>query len=82
MLFLYSRALVNDIAVVTLSGSDIEFSNTLRPACLPYDYRGFDFESLRNDPTVIGWGATSTSGGVSNVLRQVIKLSRFVVLAF
>merc|ERR1719367_447050 len=65
-----SRALVNDIAVVTVSGSDLEFSQTIRSACLPYDYVGVNYESFRNDPTIVGWGATQNNGAASTVCRQ------------
>ena len=66
--------------MVTLSGSDLEFSSTIRSACLPYDYVGVNYESFRNDPTVVGWGATSNNGGASNICRQVWKKLKLINL--
>jgi len=65
-----SRALVNDIAIVTISGPQLEFSSTIRSACLPYDYVGMNYERFRNDPTIVGWGATQNNGASSTVCRQ------------
>ena len=62
---------MNDIAIVTISGPQLEFSQTIRSACLPYDYVGMDYQRLRNDPTIVGWGATRNNGGASTVCRQV-----------
>ena len=67
----YSRALVHDIAIVTISGSELQFSNTLRSACLPYDYVNKNYETFRKEPTVVGWGATRNNGGASTVCRTV-----------
>jgi len=65
-----SQALVNDIAIVTISGPQLEFSQTIRSACLPYDYTGVNYERFRNDPTIVGWGATRNNGASSTVCRQ------------
>jgi len=65
-----SQALVNDISIVTLSGQDLQFSSTLRPACLPYDYVNINYERFRNEPSIVGWGATRTNGQASSVCRQ------------
>jgi len=65
-----SRALVNDIAVVTISGPDLEFSQTIRSACLPYDYVGVNYERFQTNPTIVGWGATQNNGAASTVCRQ------------
>ena len=62
---------MNDIAVVTISGSDLEFSQTIRSACLPYDYVGVNYERFNTDPTIVGWGATQNNGAASTVCRQV-----------
>ena len=57
--------------MVTISGEDLQFSNTIRSACLPYDYTGINYETFRSDPTVVGWGATRNNGAASPVCRQV-----------
>ena len=71
-LCLYSRALVNDIAIAIVSGGDLPFSRSIRPACLPYDYVGRDYETFRDDPSIVGWGATRNNGGASDICRQVM----------
>ena len=65
---------MNDIAIVTISGPQLEFSQTIRSACLPYDYTGMNYERFRNDPTIVGWGATRNNGASSTVCRQVYRL--------
>lgn len=65
-----NQALVNDIAIVTISGADLQFSNTVRSACLPYDYTGINYETFRSEPTVVGWGATKNNGAASPICRQ------------
>jgi len=65
-----NRALVNDIAIAIVSGGDLPFSRSIRPACLPYDYVGRDYETFRDDPSIVGWGATRNNGGASDICRQ------------
>ena len=74
-LCLYSRALVNDIAIAIVSGGDLPFSRAIRSACLPYDYVGRDYETFRDDPSIVGWGATRNNGGASDICRQVMNKS-------
>ena len=73
---------MNDIAIVTISGPQLEFSQTIRSACLPYDYVGMNYERFRSDPTIVGWGATRNNGGASTVCRQVFFIIEILKRTF
>merc|ERR1719445_2041782 len=66
-----STTLENDIAIVKLS-SNVTYSESISPICLPDDYEDQDLVALLNslDPVVVGWGATQTYGPAETVLRQ------------
>ena len=66
---------MNDIAIAIISGGDLPLSRAIRSACLPYDYVGRDYETFRDDPSIVGWGATRNNGGASDICRQVMKKS-------
>lgn len=61
----------NDIAIVKLS-TNVTFSQTIAPVCLPGDYTDTDLPSLLSDlaPVVVGWGATRTFGPAQTLLHQ------------
>jgi hypothetical protein len=74
----------NDIAVVRLS-KEIKFRQgfggligPIDPICKPYSIIGKDLASFQ-DPVVIGWGRTSTTGPVSGPLKQV---SRTILIVY
>jgi len=66
-----SRTLDNDIAIVKLR-SNITYTKSIVPVCLPEDYVDTDLASLLSslEPVVVGWGATQTYGPAETVLRQ------------
>lgn len=73
LFFIFLRnTLQNDIAIVRIAGGPIRFSETVKPACLPYRYRNTRMENLR-DPWVVGWGAVDDGRPASSLLREVHK---------
>ncbi|XP_014271508.1 venom protease [Halyomorpha halys] len=60
----------NDIALIRLQ-RDVDFSDTVKPVCLPQTdaLRSSKFEGKY--PYVIGWGHTTNNGPKSDVLQQV-----------
>ena len=64
----------NDIALIKLD-SPVTFRRGLRPACLPYKYKGVPVKSLYQKPAVIGWGKRSkTKSGVDHLREAYIPL--------
>jgi hypothetical protein len=63
--------LANDIVVLKLS-QNLQYSTSVRWACLPFSYQNKDLASImRNpDPTVVGWGSTAVGGGAETRLKQ------------
>ena len=55
-----------DFAIIKLS-SDLTFSSTVMPACLPDSSTNYDAVSA----VVTGWGTTSSGGSISATLKQV-----------
>jgi len=58
----------NDVSLLKVR-SQITYSRTISPVCLPFNYANDEFQ----DQTVSasGWGTTSQGGSVSNQLREV-----------
>ena len=74
-----STALQNDIAIVELE-TPVSYRAGIRPACLPDQFGGVDFTTLKTQPTIVGWGSTVTGGTTVQALRQVslLLLCRFM----
>ena len=68
-----STALQNDIAIVELE-TPVSYRAGIRPACLPDQFGGVDFSTLKTQPTIVGWGSTVTGGTTVQALRQVSLL--------
>ena len=65
-------SLVNDLAVVKMSGGPVRFTTTIRAACLPFDYVNVrDATSLQPQPYITGWGALDDGQRSTTILRQV-----------
>ncbi|XP_026480617.1 venom serine protease 34-like [Ctenocephalides felis] len=58
----------NDIAIIR-TNADINFSQEVGPACLPFNYRGTNFAGAY--VTALGWGATGFGETTSNRLMKV-----------
>jgi len=60
----------NDLAILYLE-RDVDFSDTIRPICIPTDdpLRSKDF--LGYQPFVAGWGKTQEAGNSANVLQEL-----------
>jgi len=58
----------NDVSLLKVR-SQIAFSNTISPVCLPFNYANDDFDGTT--VTASGWGTTSQGGQVSNTLKEV-----------
>ena len=67
-----TTALQNDIAILELE-RPVAFRAGVRPACLPDQFAKFDLSTLARQPTIVGWGSTTTGGTSVNALRQVFK---------
>jgi len=64
-------SLVNDLAVVKMSGGPVRFTTTIRAACLPFDYVNVrDATSLQPQPYITGWGALDDGQRSTTILRQ------------
>jgi len=50
-------SLVNDIALVKISGNPLTYTTRIRAACLPFDYQGVTDTSIQPSPYVTGFGA-------------------------
>ena len=69
--------LQNDIALLDLD-HEVEFSRSVRPACLPFPFRDVpDFTKLRTDPTIVGWGAAAFGGGTVSAQKEVTFFGLF-----
>ena len=69
-----TTALQNDIAIVELE-KPVSFRAGIRPACLPDQFSKQDLTALATQPTIVGWGSTTTGGTTVNALRQVLSVS-------
>lgn len=52
-----TQSLVNDIALVRISGDALTYNSRVRAACLPYDYQGVSDSNFQPTPYVTGFGA-------------------------
>ena len=71
-----ATALQNDIAIVELE-TPVSYRAGIRPACLPDQFGGVDFSTLKTPPTIVGWGSTVTGGTTVQALRQVSACKEF-----
>ena len=62
-----------DFAIIRLS-SDLTFSSTVMPACLPDSSTNYDAVSA----VVTGWGTTSSGGSQPNVLHEAEVTTRYL----
>jgi len=63
-------SLVNDIALVKISGNPLTYTSRVRAACLPYDFTGVSDTSFRDQPYVTGFGALEDGSSSPNKLFQ------------
>lgn len=59
-----------DIALIKIN-QRIEFNPTVAPVCLPRGHRFKDRNFIKQKSKLIGWGATSFGGSISDDLREV-----------
>jgi hypothetical protein len=68
-----TTALQNDIAIVELE-KPVSFRAGIRPACLPDQFSKQDLTALATQPTIVGWGSTTTGGTTSRAQPTVRRL--------
>ncbi|XP_054733566.1 venom serine protease Bi-VSP-like [Anastrepha obliqua] len=60
----------NDIGIIWLE-RDVQFSNTIKPICLPSSPQLRSKSYINYNPFVVGWGKTMEGGASSNVLQEL-----------